>query len=520
MGGGIKLGLDPAKNSGYTTWKNVPGLNYVLRISEKNSDGTSTIISQTIINNDNYVKIDPLIFTIPNTAYQILAVNNSGKVVHSTDEVLSLPVGGGGLGWEYGCTISCNGRSYAWQLTEKKERISEGPIDQNTGEVTYNLGNNQLQAAPTHVYRNYETGEYIPYWQAISSETWQQISNGHPYKLNSATAGIPLYLKVNIANSGLVGPFYTSSGSSIFTGWLVEKKMDQFDHYNGTETRETANLNSICSSNANTFNLHLAAFNNHNDVETPLYPSVFTNEITENLECIRAFTDVVVDPEDPYNPEEAQLEKWYEFLDDIWDEIRNRLQRSGANNTSNITNWNQLLAHVNPIFDVKNIENKGVKTIIISSIFDDKVSASISVNQENGQLNVISNTDEIEKGIYKVMIFTDDSNIIIPTVLEIENDFVTPIDKDFFELDIAPNPISNNKVAFSILANKQSNVFLKLHNLNGDVLYSESILMNENSTTDRLIDIDETETTYNQVRISLLFPDGSVLQKTAMTLEN
>lgn len=78
----IKQLIDPAVSRGYLTWVNVPtATSYKLEFFL--NDASSTQIAQFEFDK-NYIKVDPLLFTIPNIAYTITALSNNSTIVSTT----------------------------------------------------------------------------------------------------------------------------------------------------------------------------------------------------------------------------------------------------------------------------------------------------------------------------------------------------------------------------------------------------------------------------------------------------
>lgn len=157
--------IDPARNRGYLKWPGDGSPQYRVNVYEQQDTAVVVIGSQTTGN--TYVKFQPLLFTLPNLSYQVVALDENGNVL-SEGEVTpnelcvgcqpAIPI----------CEIECNGRSYAWKLT-----AYEG--DYFSGWQQF------MQLTDTYQYIDAETGIRVPHWQAFSHSSFDNLPEDHPY---------------------------------------------------------------------------------------------------------------------------------------------------------------------------------------------------------------------------------------------------------------------------------------------------------------------------------------------------
>lgn len=230
--GEIKLYKDPSKSMGYTIWENNRDVAYYqLNILESLSSDRYEILNSIRLST-NYCRIDPLLFTIPNRAYEIVGYAADGSISESTGPIQAIGPNPGHVP-VIGCTKKCNGNSYAFSLTEYTPVLATY-LDEN-GEEAFVLGNKRLISAHTGFSYNPVTAVWTPYYQAIDILKWEQMS-GHPYKQISSY-GVPLY--ENFALNASPFAYWDKNGVPVLEGRLVEK-MDQYEHFNNVLTDENA----------------------------------------------------------------------------------------------------------------------------------------------------------------------------------------------------------------------------------------------------------------------------------------
>ena len=136
-------------------------------------------------------------------------------------------------------------------------------------------------------------------------------------------------------------------------------------------------------------------------------------------------------------------------------------------------------------------------------------------NDTNQQSDKIK-FSELGKGLYKILIFTTNGKVL-PVIIEQKSEpGVIMKNRDFVKLRISPNQIQNDVLKFKVCSEKNLHATIRIHNLNGVQLFSESIQVSETSDFTREIPINATDYLYNQIRVTIEFDDNSFLQETAI----
>ncbi|MNY14458.1 hypothetical protein D3C86_1476350 [compost metagenome] len=134
-----------------------------------------------------------------------------------------------------------------------------------------------------------------------------------------------------------------------------------------------------------------------------------------------------------------------------------------------------------------------------------------SVGNDSGDVSVTSTTGTFTPGLYEINLFLTDGTIV-PGYRAIG----VPSVANTVELTIAPNPIVNSELAFDVVSTTNKTVTLLVQKLDGTTLYAESVALTANTTLSKVIPVTGT-VPYNQLRVSVISPNGSSIQKTALT---
>ncbi len=505
--GGVITKFDPTSTGGYIAWEVMSNANsYQISTFYKDALGTYIPLSQTITS-QNYFRFDPQAFQLPNSFYQIAALNSSGGTIDATD---IRPMGPSGyVEPDLVCQRICNGKSYAYRLQTMQSytTLSDGTLNPNN--------KNMVIASQPH-YQNATIGLKIPYWQAISLSAWNGAAylSDHPYKSVLGWGGSGNYLKVQISQSGLTGTFYDKSNTPVGSdGILVEKKFDQFIHFTGKFTPQNYLLpNNICSNSLN--GIGSSWINTFNDgvssVNYPTNPNPFTGTIVHDLECIPATTT---------NPGGADTNTyggtWGGWLTNIYDQL---FDFTIEVNPGGPISWDDFSDAIEVLGNFDSGEGGVIVGVIVKSASrNENTFIEYTRNNLNDTLRIREASGDLQTGLYTMYVFTSTGEVL-PHFFEISHEVPMPLDKAFVELTLAPNPIANKNLHLNINASKYMQANLLVNNMYGTLLYNQ--ILNLNDGTTEVIDTDLTNAfiPMNQIVISLVLPDGSVIQKIASTL--
>jgi hypothetical protein len=197
------------------------------------------------------------------------------------------------------------------------------------------------------------------------------------------------------------------------------------------------------------------------------------------------------------------VDDWVEngYPDDLIDCIEGTTGTSGPGNP--VPHWNQY-----------------VKKMLFFKIDDDRENdgeIGNPIEYEPGKKNEFYNPNNLilDAGLYK-MYAVFSSGKIIPLIFEhkAENTIIRKT-SDIAELNIVPNPIENNQLKVEVKAEKKIKYKLQIHNLDGVVLYSDDSFINEGATKNVTVNVTKNKYQFNQVRVVLIFEDGSKIEKIA-----
>ena len=481
--------IKPYESRGYICWSPVPSANYVVNIFEKDSTGTLNLVGRKSTEN-NYARLGSN-FTNENYFYSVSAFNNGNGVLIETGDVQAA---GEGAGSELICVKKCNGRNYAYEFRT---------YDPSPGAPLMSVGGTNFSVDEV-------TDIVVPYWHAMSFAAFDALPANHPYL--SATAngfGPEIYdykrvqIEAGIGGAPLGGPYYDMDGFPVAAGgYLFEKKLNQFEHFDNafTSSQPSPNLCTIdVSWSVMFFNdgLSVPSLSNPN----PEY-FYFTNEVpTNEIECVKAINGL--GGGSTSNNGDGGLMN--DFIDCI------SLTVYPFDDPSAVSDYLDDFAGCSDALGGGGIIS-GVSFEALSS--KDDGSLVIGVNG-SGQAEIIERKGPMGDGLYTVIIYTTDGRVI-PTIFE-KNSKQGRDDKDFVKLEIAPNKIENDELKFKISSEKDMPVQIDVRKLNGEVSH------NEVTTLSKLLDIQREifvggSANYNQVRLTLIFDDGSTIQKTALKL--
>ncbi|MNU60175.1 hypothetical protein D3C71_493580 [compost metagenome] len=476
----LELNIDPAKSNGFTTWKETM-VSSTLSIYEKVGSSYNLITSQTTTK--DYIRIDPVYFNTPNYYYRIVGTRADNSTTE-TGYVPALPVGGTGY-IEYGAKV-CNGESYAYELLAFGNDASS---------------NVRLKAQSTEYYYDPSNLTWIPYFQPVSNSVWTAMPGTHPYK----TAA---YKVVPIANYlihlGDTVRYFDKQNNPVIDGYLVEKRFDQFEKYHTASTRMTADFPYNTSPNlTGPGSSWVGFFNSYVDTLTYNTPSFsagnFVPTTVTGLECIESYT--LPTDSGPGPIWVGWVDSMHKVIHDLEVEIENGFGSLGTSELEDL---------------IHTIHIDSTDDIYVTGVTFKKYNATPYINLvKNGNtLDVHSVGSSIPAGLYEVNVF---SNIgkVIPLYIDVK--YAIPFSplKNYATVSIAPNPIISNDLTVNIKNKKTGNISVKLYDINGNLLHTNSFKMTQKEVT-KHYDISSYTLPSNQIIVKVSFLDGSFISVTGI----
>lgn len=339
-----------------------------------------------------------------------------------------------------------------------------------------------------------------PFYEAISIQNWNLLPNSHPYKTSS-------YQKVQIISNGSGIPlFFDKINQPVFSGWNVQKKTNKFSHMTTAATSATPDPNVFCL--ALTSNLWVNFFNNYttsadfSDDEWMGYNKLNTT----NLVCESGWQNDG-HPGGVLSDEEI-INDFGTFIDCI-----NGLEW-GSEAWLHCFEVYGLIPHVitdKPI-DVK----PRITSIDVSPINSlDEDAANFQLVIDENVANYHYRAQGLKNGLYNVaFIFSDGTIIPIVTELNFPDKIVSNNEK--VEVKISPNKIENNLINLDLNALDNVRFKLEIIDLAGALIHSEQIDMKKAEQMNKKIAVSTANVAYNQLRLNLLFSDGSNIQQTIL----
>jgi hypothetical protein len=506
--------IQPATSQGYLYWKEVPNAVYKVNLYKKM--GSNFIFTTALNSNKNYLKLSSDVLAGKNMYYELIALNHlngntllTGEKTPIENKYKSGSIGSGDDGGANGndtdnkCTAVCNGPDYAYQLD-----IWEYPNHELPG---------YMDLSETYFSMSTIAGIQVvtPFYEAISILNWNQLPNSHPYKTSS-------YQKVQIIPNGSGIPlFFDKMNQPVFSGWNVQKKTNKFSHMTTAETSATPDPNVYCP--ATTSNLWISFFNNYttsadfSDDEWMGYNKLNTT----NLVCESGWQNDghpggVLSDEEIINDFGTFIDCIYglEWGSEAW---LHCFEVYGF--SPNVTPEKPDKPAVDfdrPLTD-KPIATKpriaGIDVSPINSLDEDAANFQLVIDEKGA--NYHYRTQGLKNGLYYVAyIFSDGTIIPIVTELNFPDKIVST--KEKVEVKISPNKIENNLINLDLKAFDNVRFKLEIKDLAGALIYSEQIDMKKAEQLNKKIAVSSANVAYNQLRLNLLFEDGSSIQQTIL----
>jgi len=144
----------------------------------------------------------------------------------------------------------------------------------------------------------------------------------------------------------------------------------------------------------------------------------------------------------------------------------------------------------------------------------------VNLNPENviprAGVPFVSHNTQFETGVYIIrFFFSDGSNYTTIVAHDAENHPVIN-NASFATLAIVPNPLTDSWLKIDMAVERYMKFDLEVLTLNGDLIYTESMSMQEDTNASKRIRLPNTNFPSNQLIVRMKFQDGSILQQTAL----
>lgn len=478
--------MKPWESNGYISWNTKTGHTYKVKVYQLKSGNYNQISTTTVLKSkENYFRFSSSELVSTDLFYTISEFNASNVLVGESSPASigmnppAIPI----------CFKECNGLREAYRIS-------------------------LMQRSNGSIYLS-ATDDAGIYYQAIHDINYDQYALSHPYVRFTAngTGNQLTYTRdhIRITTDLPGGPYYDANNAMVQKGhgWLVAKKMDKYSHYNWSTTGDLSSLD-FCDANIGNASI---IFNNNLNASTMIAPGTsITGDQTYFLSPTPAGSTTYVIPNIPL-------------------ECSTMANGSGSGPSGPGQNMNDFMDAIDLCFDMATSDSGGtqLECLIpdgpisgglggtISGVTFESMNANfnyrLSVENSNGRTGVLSETGEFEPGLYRINTFLTNGNII-PTyrVLGKPSTAVAPA----ITITIAPNPIVSNKLKFNVTTNRSVVATVLVQKLDGTTLYTESVSLVKNIAFNKEVDAIG-DVPYNQLRVSVILADGTVIQQTALT---
>ncbi len=514
--------IQATTSQGYLYWKEVPNAVYKVNLYKKM--GSNFIFTTAFNSEKNYLKLSSDVLARKNMYYELIAIHqlNGNKLLigektpienkYKSGENGSGDNGGAdGNGANLMCVKKCNGPDYAYQLSLYTNPIANQNFMtmESTNDSTYQITN------PTGV-----VDYVIPYYEAIKIGDWNALPASHPYKEFNPSTGVPKYKKIPLPlgyqGNGLMRK--DKNDMYVNTGMLVEKKTNKYSHMEGIDANASPNLN-YCTSPMYAWLGFYNSYTGPNDFAPASIASFMGYNVTNttDLEC-KAFV-----PNLPH-VELGSIDyvNFNTFSDCIFNNVWNSegwlhcFEVFGVSPYVITDKPYTVDDLIKPITD-KPIETKPRITAIdvspISSLDEDAANFQLVIDEKGANYHYRS--QGLKNGLYNVA-FIFSNGTVIPIVNELNFPDKIVSNNEKVEVKISPNKIENNLINLDLNALDNVRFKLEIIDLAGALIHSEQIDMKKAEQMNKKIAVSTANVAYNQLRLNLIFSDGSNIQQTIL----
>ncbi len=479
--------IQPAKSNGYIYWDKGQSANTYLVKIYQNMNNSLTLL-QTDTTSKNYFHFNTPQLLASDLFYTITAMDVNNVIVGTSDPVEIDPNSPPPSPL---CWIDCNGKKEAYRLYQM----------QTSNRQPYLMASDDAGADPN-------TGLITPYFQAIDQVSYDLLNQNHPYAKETGynyVTNKPIFLRQHIKiDQNTPGiPFMDAANTPVVNGWLVEKRMDKFAHFNGANTGMYEGMDSWCLATIQNATVN---FNQHvvSSTQMPVsteQTSWFLDQIGTNpngspiyyiptgMECVQTTYNGTPTPDPSPNPLYG-----YALM------VENCFNHTVGGTTD----------PMDCVIDSLLLPNGSFISGFTFESVDAAVGYFASVENNNGVGKIKYKTGEFVPGLYRVVAFMD-SGRVAPTYLELGN----VVDYKDIHIDIYPNVIVGRTLKFNLRTDTDVEVDIMVQKLDGTTVYTETANLIGGNTVQRIINVTG-DIPYNQLRVSVVLPNGTLIQSTAL----
>jgi hypothetical protein len=435
--------INPYESRGYLHWESEPDEYYLVTIMHKDDQNQFSEV-ESLKTKNPYARID-LKYTRETDYYFTVTAfdENTGVVNGSSDPISAVDP-------YYDPTVDVcqyvyDGENYAWKLQLKQDYYNLTGIYNPSEEGFLQLNQG---------FKFVSEGVYSPFYQAIDLINYNQLDPTHPYR-QMYNNGNYRYDHIQIDASLAGGPFFDAQNNVVLNGWLIEKKLDQFEHFNYDITNSILPSATFCDMSASGW---YETFNNSygppsiNGVIPAITEFATQYGIPAELTC-NTSNGTYTDGGNGDNPFENEFINnvfacWYDNED---------LEAYADCLDEDVLTGGQILTDIILIPLDKNGSKHHLQRDPTYGKFVDLDFNSINKN-----------------GLYEVQIFTNSQNVF-KSIIENVSDKNLVEDKDFVQMSISPNPIENNVMKLNVKTEKDMNAKLVVYTLANVVLYDATV---------------------------------------------
>jgi hypothetical protein len=388
------------------------------------------------------------------------------------------------------CFMDCNGLRESYRLHRM---------------INNNTGAHYLMASDDAGIHDAATGLYAPYYQAIDNVSYGQLNPQHPY-LEPGRDRIPI-VPDNTTPASVT--YFDAQHNVVTNGWLVEKKMDKFMHFNYSNTGAYESSDDWCEANIGT---GTSIFNGHLDPATVAPVNPLTSDLSWFL---------------PQTGTDSQGHPIYVVPDKL---SCSTMQGGSSGGTISLESIHNFMVALDYCFDMATSDQGGDPTdclipdgpiggglggtlsgLTFESVDKKHENYFLSVNNPGGNPTVTATDGKFVPGLYRINLFLTDGNIIpVYRVLGV------PETRRVVDVSISPNAIAGSVLRFGITASQDTPVQILVQKLDGTTVYAESVNLSAKVEINREVSISG-DIPYKQLRVSVILEDGTVIQETALT---
>lgn len=455
---------------------------------------------------NSYARIELKYTKEPNIYYSISAIDEDGLITGTGDTVsLSSPfaiannpftgtiqgIDPNADAYNVRNRIKCNGRNYAWELELYQLQVSAA-----NNSIFVPGAASRLYLRPTATNYTDVFGTSIPFYQAMSYINFNQLSSTHPHKMQSGTED--WYKKIPLIDGLVGGPFFDANNNLVQPGEgiLIEKKLDQYEHFDGDITNIFYAQASF--PDMDVFGWYTAFNNSYAPIAVngafPASTSFsYQYGVPSELSCTSAFgvgtggESVTFEEED-----------FIETMIDCWDD------------NATVLNYGDC---------IDDLFNNGftVTDVVLVPLVEDGIKHHLVRDSVSKRFIDLDSLSSYNVGLYEAQIFTNSANIyhaVFENLISVD----VREDKDFVSMSINPNPIENNTLNLVVKTKKEMTAQLFVYTLNNNMIYNGVINLAINEDFSNSFDIgDYTTVPFNQIKVKLVFNDqSSMIQKTGV----